>query len=456
MTESHSSESDDISNVQEPTPSQPEFREGGYGWVCVACTFLINAHTWGINAAYGVFLSYYLSTDIFPGTTALEYAFVGGLSISCAMFIAPLATFLSQRISTRFVLNLGTILEAVSLITTSFVKTDWQLFLSQGICFGIGMGLCFCGSVGVASYWFRRKRSLVNGIASAGSGIGGLVYSLAVGKMIPQMGFPWAMRVLGILAFVVNVVCANLMRIPSTTPTSPPSTTTKEIREKEKEEKKARNLPHLPPFLLNIDYHLLLGWAFLSGLGYVTLLFSMSAYSVAIGLTHSQGSLASALLNLGQALGRPAVGLVSDKAGRMRTAFAAALLSGILPLVVWIFADGVGVTYFFAIAVGLFAGTFLAAAAPLVAEVVGIQQLGTALGLFWFVLGPPTAVAEAIAVQLRDEDGRSKPYLRVQLFVGSAAALFPTEDTPSTSKSPFSANMQRDRTTTVHHPELNV
>ena len=24
--------------------------EGGYGWVCVLCCFLINAHTWGINS----------------------------------------------------------------------------------------------------------------------------------------------------------------------------------------------------------------------------------------------------------------------------------------------------------------------------------------------------------------------------------------------------------------------
>lgn len=23
---------------------------GGYGWVCVACSFWINAHTWGINS----------------------------------------------------------------------------------------------------------------------------------------------------------------------------------------------------------------------------------------------------------------------------------------------------------------------------------------------------------------------------------------------------------------------
>ena len=23
--------------------------DGGYGWICVACVFLVNAHTWGLN-----------------------------------------------------------------------------------------------------------------------------------------------------------------------------------------------------------------------------------------------------------------------------------------------------------------------------------------------------------------------------------------------------------------------
>lgn len=27
--------------------------DGGYGWVCVACVFWINAHTWGINSVSG-------------------------------------------------------------------------------------------------------------------------------------------------------------------------------------------------------------------------------------------------------------------------------------------------------------------------------------------------------------------------------------------------------------------
>jgi hypothetical protein len=39
----------EISNQVQSVPEE-EVREGGYGWVCVVCTLLINAHTWGINA----------------------------------------------------------------------------------------------------------------------------------------------------------------------------------------------------------------------------------------------------------------------------------------------------------------------------------------------------------------------------------------------------------------------
>lgn len=376
-------------------------REGGYGWVCVMCTFLINAHTWGINSAYGVFLAYYLSNDVFSNMTALQYAFVGGLSISCAMLISPVVTYLSHHFSRRLVLNIGAVLVSVSLITTSFVKRNWQLFLSQGICFGFGMGFSFVGSVGIVSHWFETKRSLVNGITSAGSGTGGLIYSLAAGKMIPRLGFPWAMRALGIICFTVNLPCSNLLRLPP-----------------EYDARRA-NQPALRLSLLRRpEYLIYLLWGLLSTLGYTVLLFSMSSYAVAMGLTQWKASIAGALLNLGQAFGRPAVGLLSDKLGRLEVTFVATLLDGLFCLVIWVFANSIGVIYFFAILVGLVAGTLWAAAAPLGAEVVGLTDLPSALGIFWFVLVPPTAVAEPIALQLRNGLGHSKPYLRVQLFAG--------------------------------------
>lgn len=39
---------DNMANVATIEPIPPN---GGYGWVCAFAVFLINSHTWGINAA---------------------------------------------------------------------------------------------------------------------------------------------------------------------------------------------------------------------------------------------------------------------------------------------------------------------------------------------------------------------------------------------------------------------
>jgi len=195
-----------------PTPEPPAAPNGGYGWVCVACVAMINAHTWGLNSSYGVFLAYYLANNVFPGASRLEFAFVGSLSIACALLVSPVATIVTRKFGTKTTLFTGVALETASLIGASFASQIWHLFLSQGVCFGFGMGFLFVGSVGIVPQWFTTRRSLANGIATAGSGLGGLVYSLATGAMIPSIGLAWAFRVLGIVAFVVNAVCALLVK----------------------------------------------------------------------------------------------------------------------------------------------------------------------------------------------------------------------------------------------------
>jgi hypothetical protein len=49
----------DDSTVAEPDHKNPQdLPDGGYGWVCVACVFWINAHTWGINSVSTISSSY--------------------------------------------------------------------------------------------------------------------------------------------------------------------------------------------------------------------------------------------------------------------------------------------------------------------------------------------------------------------------------------------------------------
>lgn len=406
--ERHSSKDSRISDThsqphsRDPTPTQDELApepppNGGYGWVCTACVAIINAHTWGINSSYGVFLAHYLSTDVFPGATSLQYAFVGSLSIACALLLSPVATITTREFGTRTTLLIGTVLEAAALISASFATKIWHLFLSQGVCFGFGMGFLFVGSVGIVPQWFTTRRSLANGIATSGSGFGGLTYSLATGAMIRSIGLPWAFRVLGILAFSVNAICALLVRDRNKIIGS-------------------SQLAFDVSLFKRSEYLLVLAYGWFSMFAYVVLLFSIANYATVVGLTSSQASLVSALLNLGQALGRPTVGYFSDAVGRINIAAMASFLAGLFSLVIWIFAKSYGVLIFFALIGGAVAGSYWTVIAPVSVEVVGLRHAPSALSINWLVIAVPCVFSEPIGLGIVKFDGGK--YIGAQVFVG--------------------------------------
>ena len=389
--------------------------DGQYGWVVVGCSFFINAHTWGINSSYGVFLAYYLANDYYPSATPLDFAFIGGLSVSQALLISPLATYVTREFGTRYTLLIGVALETWALIGASFTHAVWQLFLSQGLCFGFGMGFLFVGSVGIVPQWFKAKRSLANGIGTAGSGLGGMMYSLATNAMIESLGVEWAFRILGIISCAVNVICAILMRDRNGAVG-------------------AKQLAFDYTLFKKREYWLLLGWGFFSMMGYIVLLFSLPNYAVSIGLSSKQGSIIGALLNLGQGLGRPIVGVFSDGAGRINLAGLCTFTAGLFCLVIWIFAKSFGTLIFFSVIVGTVAGTFWTTIGPVGAEVVGLKELPSALSIVWIFLVLPTTckstfkglqtafadrrwvVSEPIALQLRQQSGNV--YLHAQIYTG--------------------------------------
>jgi Major Facilitator Superfamily len=139
----------------------------------------------------------------------------------------------------------------------------------------------FVASVGIVPQWFSKRRSFANSIAAAGSGVGGLTYSLASQAMIQSIGLGWAFRVLAILAFVVNALCAITIR----------------------DRNRAIGSVQLAfdvSLFRRKEFLLLQLWGFFSMLGYIVLLFSLPNYARVIGLSAKQGSIIGAVLNLGQ------------------------------------------------------------------------------------------------------------------------------------------------------------
>lgn len=71
-------------------------------------------------------------------------------------------------------------------------------------------------------------------------------------------------------------------------------------------------------------------------------------------------------------------------------------------LVFWLPSKSFGLLVVFSLVQGLTGGTLWSAAAPVAAKVVGVQDLGSALSVFWLVLVIPALVGQPIAVALLD------------------------------------------------------
>lgn len=270
----------------------------------------------------------------------MDYAFVGGLTFGCALLFSPLWTILTREIGRRTVMLVGCVTLSTGFITASFATSPWQLYLSQGVAVGTGIGAIFIPSVQVVPQWFLKRRSLAGGIASAGSGFGGLAFALATDAMIRKLSLAWALRITGIVCFAGNLVGTALIR--------------------------DRNAQVKPPqlgfathLLRRYDCLLLLAWAFTNVLGYIVILYSVSSYAVEIaGLTQAQAGVLTAVLNLGTGVGRPAAGLVSDRFGRVQVAAFITLGCAVSVFAIWIPATSYGVLVFFSLVSGAILGVY--------------------------------------------------------------------------------------------------
>ncbi|KAK4196293.1 major facilitator superfamily domain-containing protein [Triangularia verruculosa] len=403
----HIADSNKNPTTNAATTVEDEAPDGGYGWVCTFCSFMIHANTWGIGAPWGIFLDRYVAQGTFAQVGKFEYAIVGGLAIALALMVAPLANCCKRVLGTRWTILLGSVITSAGIFASSAASQVWHLVLSYGLCYGLGMGILYIPSISVVGPWFSTHRSLAIGIASAGSGFGGLAYSLLAGKLIATYGIPWTWRIMSFTTFFCNVICGLLIKdspvmksVASSTSTSKPSSFCFHIFTR-------------PQVIL------ILVWGFIAELGYVSLYFSLPSYATTLGLDLTQGSIVQALMSLGAAIGRPCVGWVSDRLGRINVALFMTLFCGLISLALWIQARSYVPLLVFAVLSGISSGTFWSTANPIVTEVVGMRESAATYSAVCLVMALPATFGEAIALQFVDESRTDNAkFLPSQVYVG--------------------------------------
>lgn len=139
-------------------------------------TMLLSVHrlkkiSRGVNSSFGVFQAFY-GTDVLKHHSASSISWIG----STQVFLLLLTGFLSGPLFDAgwftYLHLLGSILLVLGLFTTSVCTKYSEFILAQSLCVGIGCGLLFVPSVAIIAQYFTSKKSLANGLASIGSGIG--------------------------------------------------------------------------------------------------------------------------------------------------------------------------------------------------------------------------------------------------------------------------------------------
>ncbi|KAI9286083.1 major facilitator superfamily domain-containing protein [Umbelopsis sp. AD052] len=245
---------------------------------------------------------------------------------------------------------IGAILAPLGLVLASFATELWQVYLTQGLLFGIGGSFVFSPSISLPPQWFVKYRSLATGISVCGSGIGGLAMSPLTSFLIETTGYRMALRYLGIMVFGLLVIACALAK----------------PRWKVKTDSK---FVLIDTSLLTTDVMIFLLFGIVVPFGYLTPFFLLPP-SVIVGI-----------MSACNAISRIILGFLADKYGRINALFGCTFLAGVFTMVVWINAKSFGSLLAFGILYGLTGGGFVSLLPTVTADLVGIRNLSRGLGM---------------------------------------------------------------------------
>lgn len=184
--------------------------DGGFrAWSQTAVAHLIMFNSWGYINSFGVFQSYY-ATTLAVSPSAVSW--VGSVQIFLIFFVGAFSGRATDAGYYHHVLVAGSVLQVLGVFMTSLSTAYWQLFLSQGICTGLGDGLVFCPTIALLATYFAKRRAMAIAINAAGAGTGGIVFPLIARQLLSRIGFQWTMRTMGFVMLFNVVIILSLAR----------------------------------------------------------------------------------------------------------------------------------------------------------------------------------------------------------------------------------------------------
>ncbi|RDW63988.1 hypothetical protein BP5796_10490 [Coleophoma crateriformis] len=392
-----------------PKPAAPggfnpaDFPDGGLeAWLVVAGAFCCLFVSFGWINCIGIFETYYLET-LLSQYSSSTVAWIPSCEV-CMMFIGgPIFGFIFDSYGPRYLLLGGTFFHVFGLMMTSLSTQYYQLILAQGICSAIGASAVFYPAMSCVSTWFFKNRAAAFGVMASGSSLGGVIFPIMIQRLIPRVGFPWAMRIAAFLVLGLLII-ANLT-VKSRLPHTP---------------KKLQFMAFIKPFS-EPAFTLMCTGSFLFVFGLFLPFNFITLQAQSIGMSSHLSGYLIPILNAASIFGRIFPGIAGDRWGRYNVLMFTSVFSFIIILALWLPSKSNAPAIVFAALYGFSSGAWISTSPAIIAQISPIREIGVRNGSMFALIAISALFGSPIGGALITKDHGG--YLYMQIFAGAIMAV---------------------------------
>lgn len=223
--------------------------------------------------------------------------------------------------------SFGTVLSAMMI---SLCERFWEFILVQGVLFGVSITLTYTPVLGVIGQHFKRRRAAAIGIVIAASSLGGVIWPIMLHRLFdnPNIGFAWAVRIMGFMMLPLLAMTCVFVRPPVGSVTVATDQAIKGQQAGKSQKKPAFKLEvsHLknPATLLTCAAF------FFIYFGMLTPLFFNASFARSKGFSDDLSFYTISMMNAASLVGRVLSGFFADSNGRFNTCVLVTFISGII------------------------------------------------------------------------------------------------------------------------------
>ena len=367
---------------------------GPRAWLVVSGAACIFFSCLGFMNSFGVFQAYYMTHQL-RGQPADNVAWIGSLTAFIQFAGGAISGPLFDRYG-AWVIRPGAVIYVFALMMTSISKQYWHFMLAQGVLTGFAMSLLQVPAFAAVAQYFDKNRAAALGIVVSGSSIGGVVFPIALSKMLNSspLGFGWSVRVMAflvmpLLAFSCFAIQARL----------PPRKTSFFIAQAFKE----------------VRFLMIIAAGFCCFIGMFTPLFFIPSYAIFRGIDATFASYLLAIVNAASTFGRIIPGMLADRFGKLNMFAIGGLFTGIIGLCMNTATSTAGLVVY-SIAFGFSSGTIISGASAAFSICTDDpRNLGTYMGMGMALASAASLVGPPVDGVMLD---KYHGYLQATIFSG--------------------------------------